>query len=118
MRYIKRSILPLLALLIVGCGVLGLQQPQTFNDKWANLQAQTTGLRDVSTRALEARLITSDQMDYVIAVADRSRTLLTVARTAYGNGDIPSAQRNLQLVTGVLDELERFLADSNQRKVP
>lgn len=118
MNRLKISIVPLLALLIVGCGVLGMQKSQSFDDTWAHLQSQTTGLRDTSTRALDAHLITSAQMDYVISVADRSRTLLTVARTAYGNGDIPGAQRNLQLVTGVLDELERFLAESNQRKIP
>jgi hypothetical protein len=97
------------SLTLTGCETLGLQQAKTFEDRWAYAQSQTTGIRETSTRALDAKLIDSGDMEYVIGVADRSSDLLRLARTARAAGDTSTAEGRLQLATAILSELESYL---------
>lgn len=97
------------AVTLTGCAELGLQQPKTFEERWAYAQSQTTAIRETSTRALNAGLIDSADMEYTIGVADRSSELLRLARTAASAGDTKTAEGRLQLVTTILAELEGYL---------
>ena len=105
----KLSIVPILAVLLIGCSVLGLAPAKSFDEGWSYAQAKTTALRDASTRALDAHLITSGDMEYCIAVADRSSQMLNLARRAMADGDLPAAEARLALVTNILAELELYL---------
>lgn len=100
--------LPVVAVL-PGCASLGLSPAQSFEDRIAYSQAQTTGLRDASTRALDAKLISSEDMEFCITLADRSSDMLRLTRIAYGQGDLATAEGRLMLVSGILTELENYL---------
>jgi hypothetical protein len=98
-----------LMVLITGCASLGLAPAKTFDDRWSYAQAQTTGLRDASTRALNAKLITSGDMEHCIALADRSAQILAMARAAYTVGDLSTAEGRLLLASSLLADLEVYL---------
>jgi flagellar basal body L-ring protein FlgH len=98
-----------LLLVLAGCASLGLAPAKSFDERWSYAQAQTIGLRDASTRALDAKLITSGDMEYCIAVADRSTQMLTMARAAHNVGDISTAEGRLLLVSSILTDLETYL---------
>lgn len=105
----KLAILFPLLYLLTACASLGLAPAKTFDERWSYAQGQTTGLREASTRALDAKLITSGDMEYCIAVADRSTHMLTMARAAYNVGDISTAEGRLLLVSSILTDLETYL---------
>lgn len=105
----KLAILFPLLFLLTACVSLGLAPAKTFDERWSYAQGQTTGLRDASTRALDAKLISSGDMEYCIAVADRSSGMLKLARAAYAGGDVSTAEGRLLLVSNILTELEQYL---------
>lgn len=101
------------ASMLTACQSVGLAQPESFDQRWAYSQTAVTGLREASTRALDAKLIGSADMEHVIAIADRCSDLLRLARDAAGAGDLSTAEGRLALARGVLNELEAFLASKN-----
>lgn len=103
------------ASVLSGCESIGLVKAETFEQRWAYAQTQVTGLRETSTRALDGKLISSSDMEYVIGIADRTADLLRLAREAAGAGDLSTAEGRLALARGVLTELEAFLASKNTR---
>lgn len=111
---LKLAIVPLLFLLSA-CASLGLAPAKTFDERWSYAQGQTTGLRDASTRALDAKLITSGDMEYCITVADKSTQMLALARTAYVGGDVSTAEGRLVLVSNILTDLEQYLTNRSAR---
>lgn len=120
--FIRAAMLGLLLALSVGaasvlsgCESIGMVKAETFEQRWAYAQTQVTGLRETSTRALDGKLISSTDMEYVIGVADRTADLLRIAREAAGAGDLSTAEGRLALARGVLTELEAFLASKNTR---
>lgn len=105
----KLAILFPLLFLLTACASLGLAPAKTFDERWSYAQGQTTGLRDASTRALDAKLIASGDMEYCISLADRSTQMLALARSAYAGGDVSTAEGRLRLVSNILTELEQYL---------
>lgn len=103
------------AAVLSGCESIGMVKAETFEQRWAYAQTQVTGLRETSTRALDGKLISSTDMEYVIGVADRTADILRIAREAAGAGDLSTAEGRLALARGVLTELEAFLASKNTR---
>ena len=94
---------------VQGCSVIGLQQPQTFNQRLVYAQAQVSALRVAATNLLEAQQITIDDAKYVLEVTDRSRALLETADRIHGAGQIPAGDSQLTLALGVLTELQSYL---------
>lgn len=92
-----------------GCTALGLQQPKTFRDDYVYAITQITALRNTSTAALNARQINIKDMEYVIQLCDQSRAYLDTARQVYEAGETLAGKTKLELATGVLLELQKFL---------
>lgn len=101
------GILPVLA--TSGCTAIGVQQPKTFNENLAYALAQNTALRESATLSLQAGQLTADDAEYVLTLTDRSRTLIDTARLAYDGGDLTTAEGRLQLVIGVLTQVQTYL---------
>lgn len=92
-----------------GCTQLGLQQPQTFNQRYAYALGQVTAIRQVATSALNAKQISIADAEYTLKVTDQSRQLLDAANSLADAGDIASAEGRVALVTGILTQLQNYL---------
>lgn len=101
--------LPLWLILIAGCTALGLQQPQSFNERAAYVHSNINGVVTATTNSLNANAIKVEDAEYVRDTAVRTRTLLGAAETAYAAGDTSTAQGRLALAEGVLRELQRHV---------
>lgn len=105
---LKLSILPLL-LILSACASLGLETPKTFNERAAYVHSGVNGVVSATTNSLNAGAIKSDDAEYVKDTAVRTRTFLGAAETAYGAGDIKTAESRLALAEGVLRELQKHV---------
>lgn len=92
-----------------GCGALGLQQPQTFNERYAYALGQTTAIREAATVSLNARQISIKDAEYALKLTDQSRQFLDAAKQVADAGDVANAQGQLALVTNVLTQLQTYL---------
>jgi hypothetical protein len=102
-------IIPLLLILLSGCAALGLETPKTFNERAAYVHSGINGVVSATTNSLNAGAIKSDDAVYVRDSAVRTRTFLGTAETAYGVGDIKTAEGRLALAEGVLRELQKHV---------
>lgn len=108
-----------LAALLSACGVLGLQQPKDFGDRWEYAQRHSIAVRDTATASLDAGLIDVETAQWVKSVADKADEGLDLARMAYRAGDYSTAEGRLQLALAVLNEFESRLTESSRKqKVP
>lgn len=96
-------------LLLAGCAQLGLQAPQTFDQKLAYAYGTHTAVQNAAAGALNAKEISSDEAKQVLKLADESRVLLDAAGAASSAGDISSADGKLLLATSILTQLQAYL---------
>jgi hypothetical protein len=115
MRKPKRLLFLPMLLMLAACAGLGLQAPKTFEERYSYDLSATTGIRESCTRSLDSGAITSADMDECIALADRSRSVLRLARQAKDVGDVSTAEGRLALASGVLTQLETFLTARTKR---
>jgi len=105
----KPYFLPILLVLLAGCAQLGLEAPKTFNERAAYVHSGINGVVVTATNSLNAGAIKSTDAEYVRDSAVRTRLFLTAAETAYGEGDISTAEGRLALAEGVLRELQNHV---------
>lgn len=103
------GMMPSVAVLLSGCESIGVQQPKTFNERLAYALAQNTALREAATLSLQSGQLSADDAEYVLELTDRSRTLIDTAQLAYDGGDLTTAEGRLQLVLGVLTQVQTYL---------
>jgi hypothetical protein len=94
---------------VSGCQAIGLQQPQSFGERYAYALGQTTALRQAATDGLKAGALKAEDAEYVLTVTDRSRALLDAARGAFVAGDVQTAEGRLSLTVQVLTQLQAYL---------
>lgn len=92
------------------CSSLGLETPKTFNERAAFARETVNGVVQATINALDSQSIHSSDAEWVRDSANRTLTLLTAAETAYGTGDVTTAEGRLALAEGVLRELQKYLA--------
>jgi len=102
------SILPFL-ILLTACATLGLETPKTFNERAVYVHQGVNGVVSAATNSLNAKAIKSDDAVYVRDTAVRTRTFLEAAETAYGAGDISTAEGRLALAEGILKQLQAYV---------
>jgi hypothetical protein len=106
---IRKYSLYIALLLIAGCAQLGLQLPQTFDQKLAYAYGTHTAVQKAAAASLNAKEITSDEAKQVLKLSDESRMLLDAAAAASAGGDISSADGKLLLATSILTQLQSYL---------
>jgi hypothetical protein len=100
-------LLAVVALLLGACA--GLTQPQTFEQRLAYAYGSHTAVQEAAASSLDAGALHSSDAESLLDVADRARTLLDAARTAYRAGDVSTAEGRLELATALLTELQQYL---------
>jgi hypothetical protein len=106
---LKRYSLYIALLLLTGCASLGLQTPQTFDQKLAYAYGTHIAVQKAAAASLNAKEISSDEAKQVLKLADESRQLLDAAGAASSAGDISSADGKLLLATSILTQLQTYL---------
>jgi hypothetical protein len=103
-------------LLIAGCAALGLQQPKTFPERVLYVQNQVDGWALAATNALNAGAISSADAAVASDAAKKAQTAIDTARTAFGAGDLTTAEGKLQVASAALHELELYLIQKGVKK--
>jgi hypothetical protein len=93
--------------MIPGC--VSLEAPKSFNERLAYGYAGVSASRSTATAMLERGRITVEEARNAQALADQSRAALDLARGAAGQGDMTTADGQLQLALTVLTSLETYL---------
>ena len=108
MRSLKSFYLVALLVCLAGCAQLGLAPAETFSEKLAYMEGVNTALREGSTDALNHREITSADMEHVIDINTKAKTLLSAARM-FKDTDMATAQAKLTAATLLIGELQAYL---------
>jgi hypothetical protein len=109
-RYRNYATLAALCWLLAACVPLGLERPTEFPDRVAYAYSNVDGAVTAATNALNAKTIGSADAKFVRDTAVNARTLLVAAETAFGDGDISTAEGRLNLAEGVLRQLQAYTA--------
>lgn len=104
-------LLPLL-LLLTACQSLGLNTPQSFDQKLAYAEQADTAVLTAATASLRAQQITSADQEQVIKLADEAKALIDSAKLL-SSSDPTAANAKLALASAVLTQLQTYL---NSRK--
>lgn len=91
-----------------GCATLGLAEPNGLAERLAYSEGQNTALREASTDALNHREISSQDMEHVIAVNEKVKSMLSVARRLMGVDPL-TAEGQLAAAVTALSELQAYL---------
>lgn len=94
--------------LIAGCQTLGLDSPQSFNERMVFAAASTSAVYDSIAASTRAGSVTPDDAEDLIEIADRARDLLTSARRIHDAGQVDEASRQLALALAIVTELQQF----------
>ena len=108
-KTIRITALAALALLLSGCGSLGLPDAESFNDRVAYALATHTAVLKATTTAVSLGEISSAEAEKIAGIADGARELIDTARRIESTGDIGGADRQLSLAITVLTELQVYL---------
>lgn len=108
MRHVKLSA-SLLLVLLAGCALFGVPQPENVSERLAIAYNVHTSVMDSTTNTLNNGDITSEDAEQVLKLADESRTLLDATRVALSAGDTSTAQGKLDLSMAILSQLQIYL---------
>lgn len=109
LRHVSLTAFVTLLLAVAGCGSLGLEEAQGFNDRAAYALGTHTAVLQATTRALNLGEISSDEAADVAELADRSRSLIDAAREVYNAGNEAEASQKLAIATSILQQLQAYL---------
>lgn len=107
------KLLPIL-LLLTACGALGIQQPQSFNDRAGYAIATHTAVIDATVSALNFGDITSAEAESVAEISDQARKLIDTALRIKVAGDTEGADKTLGAAVAILTELQTYLRRRSQ----
>ncbi len=106
------ALAPLL-FLIAACAQLGLEAPQSFDERLAYAVAQNAGTRSAAAMALDAGRIGKKDAEAVLELTSNVRVLLDAAKLASSTGDVTVAEDRLVLALSLLQSLQVFLNERN-----
>ncbi len=105
----KSLIVPWLLIVLSACASLGLAPASTLEDRLAYAVSQNAAVRQAAANSLNAKEITLEDAQRVLAITDQVRLSLDAARMASESGDPQTAEGRLQLATAILIEIQNYL---------
>lgn len=109
MRSSVRNAALLLIVLLAACTQLGLQQPQTFDERLAYAYSQNAAIRTSAAQALKAGTITKSDAQQVLTTTDTARSALDESRKFQVAGDTSTALGKLTMAASLLTTVQTFL---------
>lgn len=110
-RLLGTPLAVVLLLAIVACAQLGVVQPQGFEQQLAYGYGAVTTVRQSAADAIKAKTLTAADGKHVLTITDQARAGLDAAKLASSIGNSADAAAKLQLATGILTQLQRYLAE-------
>lgn len=107
--YVKCAVAGMLLALLVGCQVLGLATPQSFDQQLANAYGVHTAVVQATANALNAGSISKADAIQVQVAEHSARAILDTARAAEVAGDTAGAQKNLALALTTLNAIQTYI---------
>lgn len=108
----KLSLIPLLVLLIAGCGALGVKAPKTFHERALAATATVNTASQTVLTLLQSRKITPDESDRYTDRTEDAQEAIDLARGIYP-ADPTDAEGRLALV---ITALQMLTAELEARK--
>lgn len=105
----RRYPLALIAVVtLAACARLGLEAPQSFNERLAYAASSATAVYDAIADATRAGTLAPDDAEDLIEITDRAAELMTSARRIRDAGNEAEASRQLALALAIITEVQRF----------
>lgn len=108
MHRIRTAFVTLAAFALVACAGLGLQAPESFNERLAYATSTTSAVYDSIAQGTRAGDISPDDAEDLIEITDRARNLIISARAIRDAGNEAEASRQLALALAIVSEVQRF----------
>lgn len=102
-----KLVISLLALLLAGCAAFA--PAQSLDQRIAYGYGSHTAVLEAAANLVEFGDLTADQGQAVLELADRARLVLDTARFALDAGDPRTAEGQLALALGILQEIQNYL---------
>jgi predicted kinase len=115
MNYLKRLAAVLLIAAITACSALGVDSPQTFNEKAAAAQISVTATRSTALQLLNAGKITAADAKNVQAAADAGNAAIDLARQLEAT-DKTGAGAKLASAVAIITGVQAYLATKGASK--
>lgn len=109
MRIPVRNLAFLVILLLAACAQLGLEAPQTFEERLAYAYSQNAAIRTSAAQALKAGTITKSDAQQVLTTTDTARAALDESRKFQVAGDTSTALGKLTMASSLLTTVQTFL---------
>ena len=100
------------AFLLAGCGILGVQAPETFNEKAAAATTSANAASQTVLTLLQAHKITPDENDKYIARIEDAQKAINATRVVYRTDPTDAENRLPAIITA----LNLLLAELESRK--
>lgn len=101
------------AFALSGCTSVGLQQPQSVEQRLAYAYGTHTAVLDAAAAAVTAGRLSADEGERILKLADDSRAVLDASRVAFAAGDVATANERLLLALNILTQLQTYLNKGN-----
>lgn len=99
----------LATVVLAACTGIGLQAPQSFEQRLAYGYATATAVVETAAVSVQRGELSKPDGEAVLDAADSAKAALDVARVAYGAGDIETAEGRLSVATTLLVQLQNYL---------
>ncbi len=109
MKHFRLVIIAFLFAMLSACAQVGLQPPQSFNEKVAYSITTVTSIRASAANALEAKTISAEDAKKTLQSTDNARSLLDDALALNKTSGEASAAGKLAQASSILVELQQFL---------
>lgn len=95
---------------LTSCASLGLQSPQSLDDRVAYAYGVHTAVLKTAANDRQKNLITQETGTQVLNLADQALGLLDAAKTIeQSNGDLSTAEAKLNLATDILTQVQTIM---------
>jgi hypothetical protein len=108
MNTLQRRYTLLVLVALVGCAQLGIPTPTTFNEKFVVVVGATDEVVKDATLALQAKKITPDDAQNVVAAAETAKSGLTIARSL-SSANPAAADAKLTAVKTAVTAVQAYL---------
>lgn len=111
-----KKLIPIFAVLLVAaCASIGVEQPESFDQRLAYAYGTNTAVRSAAANAVTVGTIDKSDAQFILKQTDDARALLDASRLALSVGDVSTAEGRLVLAVGILTQLQQYLNTRAQK---
>jgi len=105
----KLIIINLSVVLLISCALIPVTRPKTLDQKIAVTEVAITAVINTIAENVENNVITKKQGSFALSIAYNAQTAINGAWMYYSATKNPEANTSLNIATGLLKELNKYL---------